>query len=189
MRLCDYVACFRGECGKRSCSPDAVLPCGYLRGWTYEKDDASLMRDFEVPRFAHDWFNKLPKKEDPLFRWIFLGPGGSKTPLHVDPCLTHAWLAQIRGRKRFILYKPAHLKHLYDAAGQPADVRTPDRTRYPTFDHATPYEVVLGPGDLLFVPAGWAHQVECVDDSISLTHNFLPKQNFNAVRACLLANR
>lgn len=35
----------------------------------------------------------------------------------------------------------------------------------------------------------WAHQVECVDDSISLTHNFLPKENFSAVRACLLANR
>jgi len=33
------------------------------------------------------------------------------------------------------------------------------------------------------------HQVECVDDSISLTHNFLPQQNFVAVRACLLANR
>ncbi len=30
---------------------------------------------------------------------------------------------------------------------------------------------------------------ECVDDSISLTHNFLPKHNFSAVRACLLANR
>ena len=88
-----------------------------------------------------------------------------------------------------ILYKPEHLQHIYDSKGKAADVREPDREKYPTFDHATPYEVVLEPGDLLFVPAGWAHQVECVDDSISLTHNFLPKQNFSAVRACLLANR
>lgn len=50
-------------------------------------------------------------------------------------------------------------------------------------------QVVLSPGDVLLVPAGWAHLVECVDDSISLTHNFLPKDNFPAVRACLLANR
>jgi dTDP-4-dehydrorhamnose 3,5-epimerase-like enzyme len=88
-----------------------------------------------------------------------------------------------------ILYKPEHLEHIYDCTGKAADVREPDREKYPTFDRATPYEVVLEPGDLLFVPAGWAHQVECVDDSISLTHNFLPKQNFSAVRACLLANR
>lgn len=189
MKLCEYVGRFRDEDGVRSRAPDADKPCGYLRGWTYEEDNEALMQDFVVPPFARDWFAKLPKKEDPIFRWIFLGPGGSKTPLHVDPCLTHAWLAQVRGRKRFILYKPAHLQHLYDAAGHPADVREPDRLNHPTFDLATPYEVVLQPGDVLFVPAGWAHQVECVDDSISLTHNFLPKQNFAAVRACLLANR
>ena len=40
-----------------------------------------------------------------------------------------------------ILYKPAHLKHIYDKGGQSADVREPDRVRFPSFDLATPYEV------------------------------------------------
>ena len=191
LQLRDYLARFRDNDGHRSRAPDMTdsSNVGYLRGWTYELDNEALMDDFDVPSFAQDWFAKLPKREDPLFRWLFLGPAGAKTPLHVDPCLTHAWLAQIRGRKRFILYKPSHLHHLYDEKGIAADVRAPDRERYPTFDHATPFEVILQPGDLLFVPAGWAHQVECVDDSISLTHNFLPVQNYSAVRACLLANR
>jgi len=88
--------------GLHSRARDEDRACGYLRGWTYEHDDESLKNDFALPHFAHDWFGKLPKRDDPCFRWIFLGPGGSKTPLHVDPCLTHAWLAQIRGRKRFV---------------------------------------------------------------------------------------
>lgn len=108
MKLRDYVRRFRDEDGLNSRVPDADQPCGYLRGWTYEVQNAALMQDFNVPAFAQDWFQKLPKKEDPLFRWIFLGPGGSKTPLHIDPCLTHAWLAQIRGRKRFVSALPAH---------------------------------------------------------------------------------
>ena len=102
MKLYEYVERFRDEGGLNSRAADLDKPCGYLRGWTYEVDNPALMQDFVVPAFARDWFDKLPKKEDPMFRWIFLGPGGSKTPLHIDPCLTHAWLAQIRGRKRFV---------------------------------------------------------------------------------------
>jgi hypothetical protein len=32
--------------------PDADKPCGYLRGWTYEQDDQSLIQDFSLPLFA-----------------------------------------------------------------------------------------------------------------------------------------
>jgi hypothetical protein len=112
MKLYEYVERFRDEGGLNSRAADPDKPCGYLRGWTYEVDNPGLMQDFVVPAFARDWFDKLPKKEDPMFRWIFLGPSGSKTPLHIDPCLTHAWLAQIRGRKRFVRDLHHHHHHL-----------------------------------------------------------------------------
>jgi hypothetical protein len=48
-----------------------------------------------VPQWAHDCFDKLPPASRPPFHWIFMGPGGTNTPLHVDPLLTHAWLAQV----------------------------------------------------------------------------------------------
>jgi hypothetical protein len=160
--------------------PKALNPKPSTR-WVYERDSASLVRDVDIPPFAFDWFSKLPSKDDPCFRWIFLGPGGSKTPLHVDPCLTHAWLAQVYpetlglepsaenclisrawlaqvypetlglepsaenclisrawlaqiiGSKRFVLYPPSDLSHLFDAKGQAVDIRDPDRceTRHP----------------------------------------------------------
>ncbi|EKX36955.1 hypothetical protein GUITHDRAFT_116822 [Guillardia theta CCMP2712] len=161
MMLKDYISSFRSSHGAEGNAQE--LEDGRMR-----KTARNSFKTFRlIPGWAKDWFGRLPAKEDPCFRWIFVGPGGSKTPLHVDPCLTHAWLAQ----------------------GKTVDVREPNRETFPTFDQAVPYEVVLHPGDVIFVPAGWAHQVECVDDSISLTHNFLPKQNFSAIRACMLANR
>ena len=48
--------------------------------------------------------------------------------------------------------------------------------------------VMIAPGETLFVPAFWAHQVVCVDDCVSLTHNFLPERYFPLVRAAYLAH-
>ena len=53
------------------------------------------MADVRVPPWAHDFFDKLPPAARPPFHWIFMGPGHTSTPLHVDPLLTHAWLAQV----------------------------------------------------------------------------------------------
>ena len=37
----------------------------------------------------------------------------------------------------------------------------------------TPIEVIQRAGELLFVPSGWYHQVENIDDCISINHNWL----------------
>jgi hypothetical protein len=42
---------------------------------------------------------RLPARFNPGFHWVFIGAAGQATPTHVDPTLTHAWLAQLRGRK------------------------------------------------------------------------------------------
>jgi hypothetical protein len=66
-----------------------------LRGWSFDRELPELVHDIRVPSWASDFFDKLPAASRPPFHWIFMGPGSTNTPLHVDPLLTHAWLAQV----------------------------------------------------------------------------------------------
>jgi hypothetical protein len=66
-----------------------------LRGWSFDRELPELVHDIRVPSWALDFFDKLPAASRPPFHWIFMGPGSTNTPLHVDPLLTHAWLAQV----------------------------------------------------------------------------------------------
>ncbi len=126
-----------------------------------------------------------PQHDHAFIHWLFIGPSGAHTPLHVDPLLTHAWLTQIRGRKRVILFPPNALPLLRDAAtGKFVALNAipPDAV-------AQGMECVVAEGEILFIPAFWSHAVTCVDDSMSLTYNFLPKELFGVVRAAFLAQR
>jgi len=94
-------------------------------------------------------------------------------------------MAQLEGRKRFVFYSPADLKHVYhkDAAGTEvyADPRDPDLTQFPDFRKATPIEAVLEAGDVVYIPSKWPHYVECLTPSVSLTSNFANVVNFKHV--------
>ena len=46
--------------------------------------------------------------------------------------------------------------------------------------HATAYEGVLNPGELLFIPADWWHWVRGLEKSITVSHNFFNDVNFSA---------
>jgi ribosomal protein L16 Arg81 hydroxylase len=56
----------------------------------------------------------------------------------------------------------------------------PDLEKFPEYTGAHPFEVVLHPGEVLFIPANWYHYVVSLDPSISLTFNFINAANFGA---------
>jgi hypothetical protein len=81
----------------------------------------------------------------------------------------------VGGRRRFTLFPPDQISNLYPGpleltpAGQPVslvDVRNPDLNRFPRFAEALRAAEVaeLGPGDAIYIPALWWHNVEALED-------------------------
>jgi hypothetical protein len=75
----------------------------------WQDDAPELSADYSPPpHLSCDLFQRLSPSRRPPFTWLFLGPAGAETRLHVDVWETDAWLAQLQGRKRFVLYHPSH---------------------------------------------------------------------------------
>jgi len=52
------------------------------------------------------------------------------------------------------------------------DVEHPDLDRFPDFINATPFDVLLAPGDFVFIPAKCWHYVRSLTPSVSLNFWF-----------------
>lgn len=104
---------------------------------------------------------------------LWLGGAGTFTPLHFDE---HDILfGQICGRKRVTLIAPQERGGLYVRRRfySEVDVEQPDLQRHPAFADVQRLEVVVEPGDLLFLPVGWWHAVRALEPSISVTFSSL----------------
>ncbi|MBP0598204.1 cupin-like domain-containing protein [Herbaspirillum sp. LeCh32-8] len=111
------------------------------------------------------WFDKMGP---PRF-WI--GPAGTVTPLHCD--YDDNIFAQIWGRKRIWLAPPHHDEFLYPREanailfGSPFDPGQPDFDNFPLARHAAITVCDMQAGELLYLPAGWYHQVKSMSFSLS----------------------
>lgn len=113
-----------------------------------------------------------------IFFWF--GPEGTITPLHHDPC--NVLLSQVYGRKRIRLISPNQKASLYNYVGvySEVDLINPDYEKYPRFKDVEIIEVILEPGEVIFLPVGWWHHVESLDISISVSFtNFLITNYYN----------
>lgn len=117
-----------------------------------------------------------PKSESSTDRLttVWLGPSGATTQAHYD--VHDNFYAQIVGRKRFLLFPPNQYRQLYingfsSQAPQQSqvDLENPDFERFPLFSSATALDVVLEPGDVLYVPSLWFHHVIAVEMSFSVS--------------------
>jgi len=104
---------------------------------------------------------------------LWFGSAHNVTPLHYDP-LDNFFL-QLHGRKRFTVISPQYFDEVYPFPIEArfshiseVDAEKPDPARHPRFAGVPRSEVVLEPGDLLFLPPFWWHHVRSLDVSISL---------------------
>lgn len=121
----------------------------------------------ELNSLCH-WPTYFDKMGPPRF-WV--GPAGTVTPLHCD--YDDNIFAQVWGRKRIFLSPPHHDAFLYPSEanailfGSPFDPEAPDFERFPLARQACMIECIVEPGDMLYVPAGWYHQVRALTFSLS----------------------
>ena len=114
--------------------------------------------------------------------FVWLGPKGTITPLHHDT--SNIILTQISGTKKVYLISPdqSHLVYNHIGVFSQVDLENPDYAKFPLFRNVIIQEVVLRPGEGLFIPVGWWHFVRSLDVSISLSFtNFIFPNSYEYV--------
>lgn len=158
---------------------DRVIGGGTTNDYYLTANNEILRR----PEFAPllDDIGSLPDfcRAEDLGRSInfWFGPAGTHTPLHHDTImLLHT---QVVGRKRWRFISPLETPRLYNYFGvfSPIDIDNPDLARYPLFRDVKVLDVVVEPGETIFLPLGWWHQVSALDVSLSVSYTNLDLPN------------
>eukprot|EP00035_Acanthoeca_spectabilis_P009068 m.162349 g.162349 ORF g.162349 m.162349 type:complete len:474 (+) comp14601_c0_seq1:13-1434(+) len=163
--------------------PDIDTPAtpAYLAQHNLFEQVPELQGHVSTPQWINDVGGSL------LEQSVWWGTSGTRTPLHYD---THDnFLAQVVGYKYVRLYAASQTPHLY--AGTPrvggggvaryktgvnmsqiGDVETASLDDFPNLALAEFSDVVLGPGDTLYMPAGTWHYVRSLTPSMSVNFWF-----------------
>lgn len=132
-----------------------------------------LLNDFNWPEaYMKGFVKKYPM--------LFVGGQGSITHMHFDIDLSHILHTQFAGRKRVLLFpfqeqhklyrKPWEVLSLVDFSHYAdRDKSKVDYENYPALRHARGYDVILEPGDTLFMPAGFFHHMEYIESGFAMS--------------------
>ena len=146
----------------------------YLKDWHFAKNTPSKTV-YHVPAlFADDWLNrywKTRKDVDDDYIFSYFGPAGSYTSFHADVFRSYSWSINLCGYKKWLILYPGEELKLDSISHLNVEKQCSEKN--------LKYEIILqGPGQGIFVPSGWWHQVLNTADTISINHNWA---NFHCV--------
>ncbi len=132
-----------------------------------------LIKDFTWPDHLMKGFVKR-------YPMLFTGGATSITHMHFDIDLSHILHTQFIGRKRVLLFpyeeqhklyrKPFEVLSLADFSNYYDTNKSKlDYEKFPALKEAKGYEVILGHGDTLFMPAGYWHHMEYLDSGFAMS--------------------
>lgn len=167
-----------------SCLPGAfplsALDRPYLAQHTLFEHISQLRADIAVPDYCclapSTAGNDALSSDESVRVNAWIGPPGTVSNTHQDP--PHNILVQIQGRKRIKLYAPV-IQGCSMYPGKPPFGNTslvnPEldaldlRTLWPLFPPQPTMEVILQPGQALYIPPLWWHHIRALDSSISVS--------------------
>jgi hypothetical protein len=131
-----------------------------------------------APQLVNDfsWPEGLMKGFVKKYPMLFVGGQGSITHMHFDIDMSHILHTQFMGKKKVLLFpfeeqhklyrKPWEVLSLANFAGYREQF---DYERFPAARLAKGYEVILGHGDTLFMPAGYWHHMEYIESGFAMS--------------------
>ncbi|CAE7558542.1 DISP3, partial [Symbiodinium sp. CCMP2456] len=154
-------------------------------------EDTHIGRELLMPSqvFPKDLYTSASAEVHPVTGsagpTLFLAAQGTGSSLHVDTLQTHFWMMLCHGQKRWrlvsaedlCLLRPLYLTDLNPVFPKDLDAFEAEEEEEEDYAFVSVSEVLLEPGDFLFVPAGWPHQVENLKTSVAVSANFVDESN------------
>ena len=105
-----------------------------------------------------------------------MGGKGTKTGIHYDTDYRNL-LCQVYGTKKIYLWNPNQKKYMYpsnkyDTSAVLSKVNFWDKKdyiKYPEFNKSNYIEIILHPGQILYIPPYWWHAVENINTNIAIS--------------------
>lgn len=138
----------------------------YLKDWHLQSlfQEKSL---YIAPSIFKDVLNPfLLENEGGDYRFVYWGCKGSRTGVHSDVLNSFSWSMNIIGRKKWTFYR-----------NKSDSNRNKISREY--------IEVIQNEGEMMYVPSGWTHEVENMEETISVNHNWVMIGTLDKVFACL----
>ena len=165
----------------RSSRQDANTNLYYLKDWHFVKQFPEVQLYTTPEYFTSDWLNEYWQNQKDDYKFVYLGPKISWTPFHSDVFGSFSWSANVAGFKKWIFvekgFEPDNVydisEILPDVNDETFDCKIHNNIRY--------FEVIQGPGEVIFVPSGWYHQVLNLTDTLSINHNWFNGTNIQYV--------
>jgi len=146
-----------------------LVGCGYYRDGKCDKQSSEFLFDelgFFQPKTDNDLYLVNPKKQQGIH--CRFGMKGVIAENHFDG--SRNMVALLGGERRYILAHPDQCENLElyhkghpSARHSAVDWSDPDWEKYPLFRDAEVNEVVLQPGDVLYLPTYWFHYIISLD--------------------------
>jgi len=189
---CDYASRQHDDC------PLYIFDEAFLDG------DVPLAASYSRPPcFPEDFMDSLGEQRPP-HRWLLIGAERAGTALHVDPLETAAWNTLVSGRKRWVLFPPGAEEDGLRAAPRAGGSEEEEEEEEDTSDSAGHWlhfcypsasasasgcmDFVQEPGETVYVPNGWWHNVVNLEFSVAVTENFVGRHNLAASHRAMQTN-
>ncbi|CAL9760646.1 unnamed protein product [Musa acuminata subsp. burmannicoides] len=177
----------------------------YLKDWHFFKEYPDYVAYRTPPCFTDDWLNlyldsHLIHRDSDIhrdkneincadYRFVYMGPKGTWTPLHADVFRSYSWSANVCGRKLWLFLPPSQCHLVFDGNFRSSvynvygDV---SEAQFPGFKKTIWLKCTQEQNEVIFVPSGWYHQVHNLEDTISINHNWFNAYNLSWVWGLLL---